>query len=184
MGEATKNGLKHGTIAPDFKNLPGVDGKNYSLSDFSSNKALVIFFSCNHCPYVQAYEDRIIALQTEFKDKGIQFIAINSNDDENYPDDNFDNMVKRAKEKKFNFLYLHDQTQNVAKAYQATHTPHIFVFNQKKELSYTGKIDDNWQNPTQVKRQFLREALSALAQGRDPAEAETFAIGCTIKWKQ
>jgi AhpC/TSA family len=127
---------------------------------------------------------KIGSLRFKLNSKIREFNSINSNDDENYPDDNFDNMVKRAKEKKFNFLYLHDQTQNVAKAYQATHTPHIFVFNQKKELSYTGKIDDNWQNPTQVKRQFLREALSALAQGRDPAEAETFAIGCTIKWKQ
>ena len=104
MGEATANGLKPGSIAPDFKNLPGVDGKKYSLADFSGKTALVIIFSCNHCPYVQAYEDRFMALQSEFKKNGVQFIAINSNDDSDYPDDSFDNMVKRAKEKKFNFL--------------------------------------------------------------------------------
>ncbi len=183
MSIAEKNVMKIGQAAPDFKNLPSVDGKKVSRSDFGDKKALVIFFSCNHCPYVQAYEDRIMALQNEFKDKGVQFIAINSNDDEGYPDDSFENMVKRTQEKKFNFLYLRDATQEVAKAYGASHTPHIFVFNQNRKLSYTGKIDDNWQNPSQVKKQFLREALTALVQGREPAEPETFAIGCTIKWK-
>ncbi len=183
MGVAEKNMMKLGQKAPDFKNLPGVDGKKYSLSDFSDKKALVIIFSCNHCPYVQAYEDRIIALQKEFQNKGAQFIAINSNDASGYPDDSFENMVKRAEEKKFNFVYLQDESQAVARAYGASHTPHIFVFNQKKELSYTGKIDDNWQHPTQVKVTFLKNALSALVEGKEPAEPETFAIGCTIKWK-
>jgi peroxiredoxin len=183
MSVAEKNTMRKGTKAPAFNKLPGVDGKSYSLSDFADKKVLVIFFSCNHCPYVQAYEDRIMALQDEFKNKGVQFIAINSNDAQGYPDDNFENMVKRAKERKFNFLYLRDESQAVARAYGASHTPHIFVFNQNRELSYTGKIDDNWQNPNQVKRQYLKEALTALVDGREPAESETFAIGCTIKWK-
>jgi len=151
-----------GTAAPDFKNLPGTDGKKYSLSDFSKDNVLVVIFSCNHCPYVQAYEGRIMALQKEFKDKGAQFVAINSNDDVGYPDDSFENMVKRAEEKNFNFPYLRDATQEVAKAYGATHTPHIFVFNKDRKLSYTGKIDDNWQEPSQVKKQFLREAINNL----------------------
>lgn len=183
MGVAEKIGMKTGTKAPPFAGLKGVDGKTYGLSDFSADKVLVVIFSCNHCPYVQAYEDRIIALQKEFKDKGVQFVAINSNDDANYPDDNFENMVKRAKEKNFNFPYLRDQTQQVAKAFAASHTPHIYVFDQNRELAYTGKIDDNWQTPAQVQKRYLRDALFALIEGRKPAEAETFAIGCTIKWK-
>jgi peroxiredoxin len=183
MGVAEKNTMKKGQKAPDFKNLPGVDGKKYSLSDFADKKALVVFFSCNHCPYVQAYEDRIMDLQREFGPKGAQFLAINSNDDAGYPDDSFDNMVKRAKERKFNFVYLRDQSQDVAKAYHATHTPHFFVFNAQRELSYTGKVDDNWQEPAKVTRRYLKEVLEALVQGREPAESETFAIGCTIKWK-
>lgn len=183
MAIADKIPMQFGQKAPDFKDLPGVDGKKHSLSDYASKKVLVIIFSCNHCPYVQAYEDRLIALQEEFKDKSVQFIAINSNDDKNYPDDSFENMKKRAQEKKYNFPYLRDASQRVAHAYAASHTPHIYVFNEKRELAYTGKIDDNWQSPSQVKRSYLCEALSALVQGKAPAEPTTFAIGCTIKWK-
>jgi peroxiredoxin len=183
MGVADKNIMKTGAAAPDFRNLPGVDGKNYGLADFAAAKALVVFFSCNHCPYVQAYEDRLMALQKDFKSKGVEFIAINSNDAANYPDDNFENMKKRAQERKFNFTYLRDESQNVAKAYGATHTPHLFVFNKDRKLSYTGRIDDNWQEPAKVAHQYLRDALSALVEGREPETKETFAIGCTIKWK-
>jgi peroxiredoxin len=172
-----------GALAPDFNNLPGVDGKTHSLSDYKAAQGLVVVFSCNHCPYVQAYEDRLIALQKEFKSKGVEFIAINSNDAANYPDDNFDNMVKRAKERKFNFTYLRDDSQAVAKAYGATHTPHLFLFNADKKLSYTGRIDDNWQEPANATKHYLREALSALVAGQEPETKETFAIGCTIKWK-
>src|SRR5262249_53899424 len=157
------------------------DGKSYSLKDFDANSALVVFFSCNHCPYVQAYEDRLIALQKEFKSKGVQFVAINSNDATSYPDDSFENMVKRADERKFNFLYLRDEDQSVAKAFGATHTPHLFVFNSARTLAYTGRIDDNWQEPAKVQRRYLKDALDALSQGKNPPEAETFAIGCTIK---
>lgn len=183
MGVADKITMKTGTPAPDFKNLPGVDGKKYALSDFSAASALVVVFSCNHCPYVQAYEDRMITLQNEFKDKGVRFVAINANDATNYPDDSFENMVVRARQKKFNFAYLRDEDQSVAKAYGATHTPHLFVFDKDRKLAYTGKIDDNWQEPTKVQHTYLKNALSSLVQGKKPAEAETFAIGCTIKWK-
>ena len=181
MSVADQNKMKTGTAAPDF-NLPGVDGKRHALKDFSE-PALVIFFSCNHCPYVQAYEDRIMALQDEFRGKA-RFIAINSNDAANYPDDSFDNMVARAKQRKFNFVYLRDDGQDVARAYGATHTPHLFVFDKERKLRYTGRIDDNWQEPAKVTRRYLRDALAALTKGQAPAEAETFAIGCTIKWKQ
>jgi len=183
MGVADKILMKQGTVAPDFKNLPGVDGKKHGLSDYGKSPVLVVVFSCNHCPYVQAYEDRMIALQNDFAEKGVQFIAINSNDADGYPDDSFENMVKRAKERKFNFPYLRDDDQSVAKAYGATHTPHLFVFDAGRKLVYTGKIDDNWQEPAQAQQHFLRDALSALVSGKKPAQPETFAIGCTIKWK-
>lgn len=183
MGTADKIGMATGTQAPDFQNLRGVDGHLHNLRDYANKDVLVIVFSCNHCPYVQAYEDRMIALQSEFQSKGVQFIAINSNDATNYPDDSFDNMVERAAFKKFNFPYLRDESQSVAHAYHASHTPHLFVFDKNRRLSYTGKIDDNWQQPDQVTQRFLRDALVALTEGKTPKEPATFAIGCTIKWK-
>ncbi len=164
--------------------MPGTDGKNYSLEEFKDKKAVIIIFSCNHCPYVQAYEDRMIQIQKDYSPKGVQIIAINSNEDQDHPDDSFENMVKRAKEKKFNFPYLRDESQDVAKKYSATHTPHIFLFDQKRELAYTGKIDDNWQNPEKVTQTYLRDALNALLAGKKVSQPVTFAIGCTIKWKK
>lgn len=184
MGVADKILMATGTPVPNFKNLPGIDGKRYGLSDFSEAPTLVVVFSCNHCPYVQAYEDRIIALQKEFLSQGVRFVVINSNDASEYPDDSFDNMVKRASEKKFNFPFLSDEDQSVARSFGATHTPHLFVFDAERKLAYTGKIDDNWQEPEKVQRQFLREALVALVQNKKPPQAETFAIGCSIKWKK
>jgi alkyl hydroperoxide reductase subunit AhpC len=121
-------------------------------------------------------------MQRDYQDRGVQFVAINSNEDVNYPEDSFESMVERAKAKRYNFPYLRDAIQGVAKAYGATHTPQLFVFDKDRKLRYTGKIDDNWQNPGAVKRQYLREALDALLQGGAPAEAQTHAIGCTIKW--
>ena len=168
--------------AVDF-DLPGVDGKNHSLKGLKDKKAVVVIFSCNHCPYVQAYEDRIIDIQRDYADRGVQIVAINSNETDDHPDDSFENMAKRAKEKNFNFLYLRDESQAVARAYGATHTPHIYLFDQNRELRYTGKIDDNWKEPEKVQRKFLREALDAVLAGKTVPEPETFAIGCTIKWK-
>lgn len=173
--------IKTGDKAPDF-NLPGVDGNNYSLSDFKDKKVLVVMFTCNHCPYVQAYEDRLIALQREFKDKGVSFVAINPNDDKGYPEDSFENMVKRAKEKGFNFPYLRDKFQNVARAYGASHTPHIFVFDEDRRLRYTGKVDDNWREPNKVKERYLRDVILALLDQKEIKNPDTYAIGCTIKW--
>ncbi len=175
--------LLTGSKAFDF-NLPGVDGNSHSLSEFKDKKAVIIIFSCNHCPYVQAYEDRIIQIQKDYESKGVQVIAINSNEDINHPDDSFENMVKRAKEKKFNFPYLRDGSQDVAKSYSATHTPHLFLFDEKRELCYTGKMDDNWQEPNKVKHTYLRDALDAILSGKKIPQAQTFAIGCTIKWKK
>ncbi len=175
--------MKLGDPAPDFK-LKGTDGRDHSRSDFKDAKALVVVFSCNHCPYVVAYEDRIIAVQADYKDRGVSFAVINSNDDVNYPEDSFEKMVLRAKQKGFNFPYLRDETQATARAYAATHTPHLFVFDASRRLAYTGKIDDNWERPQDVTRRFLRDALDDLVSGKSPRVAETHAIGCTIKWKR
>lgn len=183
MGVAEKILTHAGAKMPSFGPLKGVDGKTYTNRDFDSKSVMVVFFSCNHCPYVQAYEDRIMELQKEFAGKGVQFVAINANDAVGYPDDSFENMVKRAQERNFNFLYLRDEDQTVAKAFGATHTPHLFVFDSARTLAYTGRIDDNWKEPQSVTRRYLKEALDALVAGKRPAEAETFAIGCTIKWK-
>ena len=173
--------LKGSDPAPDFS-LPGVDGKTHHLKSFAEKPVLVVLFSCNHCPYVQAYEDRLIEIQRDYGDRGVQLVAINSNDDVNYPEDSFENMVKRAKAKGYNFPYLRDASQQAARAYGATHTPHLFVFDRHRRLRYTGKIDDNWQSPGAVRRRYLREALEAILRNSEPAEPVTHAIGCTIKW--
>ena len=168
---------------PEFQNLPGVDGKKYSHSGFKNKKILVVVFSCNHCPYVKAYEDRMIAIQREYGPKGVQLIAINSNETKNYPDDNFDEMVRRAKEKGFDFPYLRDEDQSVAEAFSATHTPEFFVFDEKRKLRYHGKMDDNWQHPNEVKEKYLGDALNALLANQEVKVTETYSIGCTIKWR-
>lgn len=175
--------MEIGDNAPNFR-LKGIDNKEYTLDNFKSKKVLVIIFTCNHCPYVKAYEDRLIDIQMEYKDKGVQLIAINSNDDNSYPEDNFENMKLRAKQKKFNFPYLRDESQETAKSYNAERTPHIFVFDKDKKLRYTGRIDDNWQEPDKVTKQDLREALDLLIKGKEVKNPVTHAIGCTIKWKQ
>ncbi|HEV2138417.1 MAG TPA: thioredoxin family protein [Nitrososphaerales archaeon] len=118
--------LELGARAPDF-DLPGVDGRRYSLATFEGKSALVVVFSCNHCPYVKAYEDRMVSIQGDYADKGVQFVAINSNDDKAYPEDGFPEMVKRAKQKGFNFPYLRDESQKVVEAYGGVCTPHVFA---------------------------------------------------------
>jgi peroxiredoxin len=177
------NNLKIGSLAPQF-NLEGVDGKKYSLSSITDTNALIIIFSCNHCPYVQAYEGRMKQIQEDYKSKGVTIVAINSNEDVNYPDDSFENMKKRATEQRFNFLYLRDEDQSVARAYDATHTPEIFLFDKERKLAFHGKIDDNWQDPNKVQNHYLRNALDELLASKEISVPETFTIGCTIKWKK
>ena len=169
--------------AIDFS-LKGTDGKTYSLNSFQSSQALVIIFSCNHCPYVKAYEDRMIALENKYQKRQVSLIAINSNDFQSYPEDSFEEMQRRSQEKKFNFPYLHDFSQKVAQDYEATHTPHLFVFDQNRQLAYTGKIDDNWQDKNAVKEKYLEEALEDILSGKKVRLPQTHAIGCTIKWKK
>jgi peroxiredoxin len=175
--------MKLGDQAPAFS-LKGVDGKTHALADFAGAKALVVIFSCNHCPYVKAYEGRMIAVQKDYRAKGVELAVINSNDDRSHPEDSYEEMVARAKALKFNFAYLRDDTQDVARAYGATHTPHLFVFDAARRLAYTGKIDDNWERPEAATRHYLRDALDDILAGKAPRQAETHAIGCTIKWRR
>lgn len=176
------NKLKIGSPLPEF-NLPAVDGKTYSPSDYGNKKIRIVIFSCNHCPYVQAYEERIMNIQKEYGNKGVQIVAISSNDAVKYPEDSFEQMRLRSEEKKFNFPYLYDEHQSIAKLFGATHTPEVFVFDEKRELAYHGKIDDNWQDESRVKSSYLKNALDEILAGKDISVPETFSIGCTIKWK-
>ena len=178
----TDNKLKINSLLPRF-HLPGTDGNMHSSDSFSNKEILIVIFSCNHCPYVQAYEQRIIELQNEFNENSVQIVAISSNDAVKYPEDSFDEMKKRAVEKGFNFPYLYDEDQKIAKAFGATHTPQVFLFNNERKLKYEGKIDDNWQEPDKVQSRYLREAIIEVMEGKDVSMPETFSIGCTIKWK-
>jgi peroxiredoxin len=173
--------LELGKSAPNFENLKGVDGKTYSLSSFFDKNALVVIFSCNHCPYVVAYEDRMIAIQRDYSPKGVQIVAINSNDEKSYPEDSFPEMVKRAKSKGFNFVYLRDETQRVVDAYGGVCTPHIFAFDKDRKLRYRGRIDDS-KDPSKVSSNDLRNALDDILEGREVRVPDTRPFGCSIKW--
>jgi peroxiredoxin len=182
--------LEIGAAAPDFS-LPGVDGKNYQLVDFADAKILVVVFMANHCPTAQAYESRIMQLVTDYKSKGVAVVAISPNDplairlDEmGYTDigDSFDEMKMRAAERKFNFPYLYDgQTQAVSRAYGPMSTPHIFVFDKERKLQYTGAVD-NSEDPSKIKKSFVRDAIDAMLDGREITIKKMKTFGCTIKW--
>jgi len=176
--QAAETKLKIGDKAPDFKDLPGVDGKKHSLSDYADAKIVVVVFTCNHCPVAKAYEDRIIQFQKDYKDKGVQVIAINVN---NIPQDRLDKMIERAKQKGFNFPYLYDQSQESARQYGATCTPHFFVLCPERKIAYMGAMDDN-NNPDKVKEHWLRDAVDALLAGKTPPKQITQQRGCSIKW--
>ncbi|MFQ6133640.1 MAG: thioredoxin family protein [Armatimonadota bacterium] len=171
-----------GSRAPDFR-LKGIDGSEYSLASFAGKQACAVIFSCNHCPYVKAWEDRMVQIQADYADKGVALIAINSNDATKYPEDSFDNMIQRAQEKNFNFPYVADESQEVARAYGAERTPEVFLLDAEGTVRYHGAIDDNYENPDAVQSQYLRDALDAVLAGQQPATAETPSVGCTIKWK-
>ncbi|MBM3933185.1 MAG: thioredoxin family protein [SAR202 cluster bacterium] len=164
--------------------LPGVDGKKHSLADYGKQEAVVLAFTCNHCPYAQAWEGRLIQAQADYAKKGVQVLAISSNDPVAFPADDFDHMKQRAKEKGYNYPYLFDESQAVAKAYGAARTPEIFVFDKMGVLRYHGVVDDNHENPGAVQHLYLRDALDAVLAGRAPAVADTPPKGCTIKWKK
>jgi peroxiredoxin len=174
--------LQLGQKAPEF-HLPGVDGKTYSLADFAEAKALIVVFSCNHCPYVIGSEERIKELAGDYAPRGVRLIAINSNETENHPMDSLEHMKERASEKQFGFPYVREESQEVARAYGALRTPHFYVFDAQRKLRYTGRMDDNPRNPGQEKTHELRDALEALLADREPPVAITNPIGCNVKWK-
>ena len=173
--------LKFGAKAPEFS-LPGTDGKTHSLKEAAGKKAIVVIFACNHCPYVVAYEDRMIQICKDYQSKGVQFFVVNANDRKNYPEDSFEKMKIRAKEKNFPYPYLRDDDQSVATKFGAGCTPEVFLFNSNLQLAYHGRIDDNYENPDQVRAHYLRDAITSLLKGQSVSRKETHPIGCSIKW--
>ncbi|WP_461629805.1 thioredoxin family protein [Labilibaculum euxinus] len=178
-------GYQIGDKAKDFK-LKNVDGKQISLADYKDAKGFIVIFTCNHCPYAVAYEDRIIEIDKKYKEKGFPVIAINPNDPELYESDSFDNMIVRAKEKGFTFPYLMDETQDVFKRFGATKTPHVFILSNKSgeyTVEYIGAIDNNYKDASQVTSTYVEDAVDALLQNKKPETTSTKAIGCGIKTK-
>jgi len=172
-----------GAPCPAFA-LPAVDGKRYGRDDFARADVLVVMFICNHCPYVQAVEDRLIRLGREYGPRGVQLVGVCSNDAVTYPDDAFDRLAARWRDKQYGFPYLHDEEQDVARAFGAVCTPDIFVYDRDRKLAYRGRIDDSWKDESKVQRRELAAALDALlAGGRPPAEQRP-SMGCSIKWKK
>jgi peroxiredoxin len=177
--------VKVGDIAPSFS-LKNVDGKLVSLDDYRSQKGVILIFTCNHCPYAKAYEDRIISLDKQYRSKGFPVVAINPNDVSIVPEDSYENMQVRAKEKGFTFPYLYDATQAVANAYGAERTPHVFLLKKSGDkfiVAYIGAIDDNYKDPSAVKVKYVEQAIEAVLAGKNPDPATTKAIGCTVKRK-
>lgn len=181
-----KAGYKTGDIASDFT-LKNIDDKEISLASYKDAKGFIIVFTCNHCPFSKKYEDRINELDAKYKGLGYPVIAINSNDAVQYPDDNFENMKIRAREKGFTFPYLVDESQEIAKKYGATRTPHIYILqkeNQHLIVKYIGAIDDNADDASAVKEKYAESALNSLLASKPVNPDFTKAIGCTIKWKK
>ncbi len=171
-----------GTPAPDFQ-LPGTDGHTYSLASFTSAPALVVVFTCNHCPYARALEDRLIATARAYADRGVRFVAISANDANAYPEDSFAKMRERAEAKGYPFPYLYDESQQVAKAYDAVCTPDLYIFDAQQKLAYHGRFDDNWKDPNQVTRRDLELALDQALAGKPVDFDQLPSMGCNIKWR-
>ncbi len=173
--------LALGAQAPPFE-LPGVDGQSHALGDYAEAPALALVWSCNHCPYVRAWEGRMIAIQRDYADRGVRLVAVSSNDAESYPEDSFDEMRARARREGFNFDYLYDEDQSIARAYGPERTPEVFLFDADRRLVYHGAIDDS-RDEQAVRRHYLRDALDAVLAGEDPPVADTPPVGCSVKWR-
>jgi peroxiredoxin len=174
--------LQIGEKAPKF-NLPATDGKTYSLEDFNDAKILVVFFTCNHCPYVIGSDEVTRQTAEKYADKGVQFVGINSNSANTYEDDDFDHMVKRMEEHKFPWVYLHDESQDIARAYGALRTPHFYVFNEDRILQYTGRAVDNPRDTSRMTVNNLDRVLDELTSGNEVSTKVTNPIGCNVKWE-
>ena len=183
---APSGGVKIGDKAADFK-LKNVDGKMVSLADIKDAKGAIVIFSCNHCPYVIMYEERMNALNKKYAAMGYPVVAINSNDVAAYPDDSYEKMQENYKNKDFTFLYVHDESQSIAKKYGAERTPHVYVLQKEGKnnvVKYIGAIDDNPKDASKVETKYVENAVDALIAGKDVPLAETKAVGCGIKWKK
>ena len=174
--------LSLGSEAPDFS-LRATDGNTYSLKDFADVKVLVIFFTCNHCPYVIGSDEVTRRSAENFEPKGVKFVGINSNSPNTYEEDSFENMVKRMKQYDFPWLYLYDGTQDVARAYGALKTPHFYVFNEERKLVYTGRGVDNPRESSKITVNDLENALEELLAGKEITTPVTNPIGCNVKWE-
>ena len=179
-------GYTIGDTAKSFR-LKNVDGKMVDLSEMDEVKGFAVIFTCNHCPYSVAYEDRIIELDKKYKSKGYPVIAVNPNNPDAYPDDSFEKMQERAEEKGFTFPYLVDENGKIAKTYGASKTPHVYLLQKEGEelkVAYIGAIDDNYKDPSAVENHYLADAIDALLEGEEPDPSYTKAIGCSIKTKK
>ena len=183
MGTSTNNTftLQLGTTAPDFR-LPATDGRTYQLADFKDAKFLVVFFTCNHCPYVTGSDEITRQTALRFQAQGVRFVGINSNSQNTYEADSFPHMVTRMEQHKFPWVYLRDESQDVARAYGALRTPHFYVFDAQRKLVYTGRGVDQPRDASKVTRNDLANALEELVAGRPIRTPKTNPIGCNVKW--
>lgn len=173
--------LDIGQTATDFS-LPATDGKTYSLADFSDAKTLVVFFTCNHCPYVVNSDEITRATADRFSRQGVSFVGINSNSKNTYEEDSFEHMVERMKEHNFPWVYLHDESQDVARAYGALRTPHFFVFDEDRKLVYTGRGVDSPRDSSKITVNDLERVLEEVVEGKSVSVRKTNPIGCNVKW--
>ena len=174
--------LQIGGRAPDFR-LPATDGKTYALDDFAGDPLLVVFFTCNHCPYVTGSDESTRGTAEKFAPRGVRFVAINSNSPNTYAEDDFAHMEKRMREEKFPWLYLHDEGQDVARSYGALRTPHFYVFDRDRRLIYTGRAVDNPRQAERAKTHDLDRALEEHLAGTAISAPVTNPIGCNVKWE-
>ncbi|MBX2987300.1 MAG: thioredoxin family protein [Bdellovibrionaceae bacterium] len=171
-----------GAPCPDFS-LPATDGKILSAKDLRNGRPFLVMFICNHCPYVKAVEDRLIALGHEARERGMNVVAISSNDAEHYPADSFPNMKKLAEEKNYSFPYLYDESQRVAKDFGAVCTPDFFLYDSRGLLAYRGRLDDSWKDPAGVTKRELWTAMETLLAGRPLDSEQIPSMGCSMKWR-
>lgn len=163
--------------------LKDVEGRKFDTQEIPDENGIVLMFICNHCPYVQAIEDRLIDLGREYKDKKVSFFAICSNDPTDHPEDAPQELLRRSREKSYPFPYLVDENQDVAKAFGAVCTPDLFVYDEKKHLFYRGRLDDSWKAPEKVKKRDLSVALDLMLDRQPPPQDQIPSMGCSIKWK-
>jgi peroxiredoxin len=174
--------LELGAEAPGFR-LPATDGKTYALDDFADSRALVVFFTCNHCPYVIGSDEITRRTAERFATQGVRFVGINSNSENTYAEDSFPHMVERMKEHRFPWIYLRDESQDVARAYGALRTPHFYVFDAQRKLVYTGRGVDSPRDASRVTVNDLNDALEDHLAGRPVRTPKTNPIGCNVKWE-